>query len=491
MKTFDAILVTDTATYQGPRWSRGYGAHRLASHLRSNGYTVLVLDFCSALTFDHWQEICNYAIGDNTRMVGFSTTWWPYRDPNGDGPAANDITDYTLLNSLHPEWKPNQFMYDVVTKQSQKWIDFVKQKNKKTKIIIGGPKLDAYTDFPADHFVKGFGENQVLDFLNERLRIWPKVIEHDVNSNNKEWGWITSSTSYTDYDFLQPDEMLNLEIARGCKFHCNFCSFPLLGQKDTAMYYKTEETIYNELLTNYERWGITQYNIADDTFNDDLSKVEMMARIVRRLPFKPKFFAYVRVDLIAVHPEQIELLKEMGLRWCYIGIETFHPVASKFSGKGMKEDKRKETLVKMHQAWGDTVSIDAGYIVGLPGEPESFIREQVEWFKRDDCPINHNMSFIALIISPAHLFKFVFPSKIDKEPEKFGYSIPDISKPHSWIKDDGTDITSYEVACKIAASCESEVKTRKNILNHNQMVDSKINPHTDYFIPLIEKLKNG
>ena len=77
--TFDVILVTDTANIEEPKWTRGYGAHRLASHLRIHGYTVLVIDFCSAMTFDHWKDICQYAIGDNTQLVGFSTTWWPYR----------------------------------------------------------------------------------------------------------------------------------------------------------------------------------------------------------------------------------------------------------------------------------------------------------------------------------------------------------------------------------------------------------------------------
>jgi hypothetical protein len=73
--TFDIILLTDTPDF--PRWNRGYGAHRLASHLRIHGYTVLVIDFSMALTFKYWTEICNYAIGPNTQMVGISTTWMP------------------------------------------------------------------------------------------------------------------------------------------------------------------------------------------------------------------------------------------------------------------------------------------------------------------------------------------------------------------------------------------------------------------------------
>jgi hypothetical protein len=77
MNNFDAIILTETPTY--PNWTRGYGAHRIATHLRENGYKVLVIDFSAALTIETWDQILSLSIGPNTRFVGFSATWWPYR----------------------------------------------------------------------------------------------------------------------------------------------------------------------------------------------------------------------------------------------------------------------------------------------------------------------------------------------------------------------------------------------------------------------------
>jgi hypothetical protein len=492
MTTFDVILVTDTATVESPAWSRGYGAHRLANHLRVNGFSVLVIDFSSALELDVWKQICDLAIGDNTKMVGFSTTWWPYRTPfkKDNIEFKNCIIEWMSLKGSNSVINQSSLTYDAVTGNAQRWIDIVKEKNKKIKVVVGGPKIDWYLDFPADFFINGLGENQVIDLLTDNKRIWPKVLEHDINSDARDWGWVTCSTDYTKYDLIQPKEILNLEIARGCRFNCAFCSFPLIGQKDTAKYYKTEDTIYNELLRNYELRGTTTYNIADDTFNDDIAKIEMMVRIVKRLPFKPTFFAYIRLDLIAINLKQIDLLKEMGLTYCYIGVESFHPVASKFSGKGMQSDKRKQTLQLMSKIWGNSVAVDIGYIVGLPGEDEKYLREQAEWFLSDECDLNHYITFIALVINPSWSVKYSALSRIDKDPEAFGYTIPDRDKPNFWVKNDGTDITSYERACELADEFSAKTFRRAKMMNTNNRSELELNPLNDYFLPLIEMLKN-
>lgn len=488
--TFDVVLVTDSSA--NDNWSRGYGAHRIATHLRQHGFTVLVLDFCSKLNFELWEQIVELSVGDNTKLVGFSSTWWPYRIP------FTDNKDFRTCNiewfagyGENPEIDTSSLTYHAIQGQCKPWIDIVKKKNKKIKVVLGGPKLDWYLDFPADYFISGLGENQIIDLLTDNRRLWPKVLQHDINSNNRDWGWTTSSTKYTKYDQLRPGEKLNLEISRGCKFKCNFCSFPLVGQKNTAEYLKTEETIYNELMDNYNQWGITQYFIADDTYNDSVEKLEMMLRVRKRLPFDFKYKAYLRVDVIATQPKQIQLLLDGGLASTYIGFESFHPQASKFAGKGMDSTKRKQILYEMNRVWGDKVSIMGGYIVGLQGEDEAFVRQQAEWFAQDDCPVNHGVSFLGLVIHPYKEGSHTFPSEIDRNPEKFGYTIPDMSMPNHWVKEDDTGINSYSKANALANEMNQYVRSRRKFPPDN--IDYKAgginDPVTEYFLPLIEMLK--
>ena len=497
MKTFDIILLTDTPNH--PEWGRGYGAHAIASHLRKNKFTVLVLDFSSALTFELWEEICNYAVGENTKMVGFSSTWWPYRKPNAINLFADrevslqnlDPDLYSLLGDFTED--NGTLINDILLNKMQRWVDVVKSKNPKTKITLGGPKIDWYIDLPVDNFIDGYAETEIIDYLTDTRRIWPKVINHDTAAMSRDWGWTTSSTKYTELDQLHHSETLTLEIARGCRFKCAFCAYPLIGRKDYASYTKQEEVVYAELLENYEKWGVTNYWIGDDTFNDSTEKLEMMVRVTKRLPVKLSFRAYIRLDIIAKQPQQIQMLYDIGLRSCWIGIETFHPVASKVIGKGMSEEIKKKTLYDIYKIWKDDVVIKGGYIVGLPDEDEEFLNKQLEWFASENCPVNHGVTFIPLAIWPKDLLKNVPMSEISKNPAKFGYTFPDPKIPYHWSHD-GAGVKTFSQARTLATQFNHKLSTAIKKTIPNTVLHSNLSirdPKSEYFLPLIEMLKQN
>ena len=492
MHSFDAILFTDTAAY--PDWTRGYGAHRLASHLRTHGYTVLVIDFSIALTFKTWQEICKYAVGENTIFLGFSTTWWPYRNPDQDNPFINpvvNLADNVSESFKKPQPEEKTLTYDAANGTAYRWIEEAKKYSPNIKTLIGGAKIDWYLDFPADYFFSGFSETQISDFLKDNDRIWPRVIQHDTHADHNRWDWLHSSTRYTDLDNLNSGEVLTLETSRGCKFKCSFCSFPLIGQKKVADYVKTEETIYNELLENYDKWGITNYWIADDTFNDSTEKLEMLHRINKKLPFQLQYRAYLRLDVLAMHQEQIGLLYESGLKNCWFGIETFHEKAARAIGKGMPEAKRKQALYEAQKVWGNEVAVASGYIVGLPHEDADHVWKQAEWFMEDNNPVNHNPNFMPLIINPPGAYAHHPMSDIDRNPEKYGYKIPDMNRFNFWTKDDNTGVDSFETAWKICAEITNAIQSKGNKITNDLVYDRGIkDPQTQYFEPLIRKLKN-
>ena len=135
-------------------------------------------------------------------------------------------------------------------------------------------------------------------FLQQPNRIWNKLINHDTAAESKNWGWVESFTGYTKYDQIRSNELMSIEIARGCRFACLFCAWPLIGKKDIAKYIKGSDALYKELLDNYTKWGITDYWIADDTLNDSTEKLQYMAEVIKLLPFKPNFRCYIRIDLI-------------------------------------------------------------------------------------------------------------------------------------------------------------------------------------------------
>lgn len=478
---FDVVLITDTAIY--PEWSRGYGAHRLASHLRINGYTVLVIDFSSALSFDHWIKICDNAIDSNTKMLGISTTWLPYRTPSGG--IVTELRDFDL--DKEQTYPKQDFVNDLAKGNYSPWLGYVKQKSKNIKIVVGGPKIDFYQDLPADHFVRGLGETQVIDILTKSNL--PKLVDYDREAKQDAWSWNQSKTQYTNLDFIKPNESLTLETSRGCRFKCSFCSYPLIGQKNMMNFMKSKDALYSELSENYERWGTVSYTIADDTLNDSTEKLEYLLDVTRKLDFKLNFWAYVRLDVIAVNPQQLEMLKELGIKYSWIGIDSFHPVASKLIGKGMDADRKKETLVEMRNCWGNDTEIVTSYIVGLPKEPKSHVEEVNDWLIAKDSPVDH-ASFIPLRLTPPGPLPNVDRSIIDNAYQKYGYNIPNMQKFWEWTKDDGTDIETFKDANELSEKINQQWDIRPKYRQLNEQKSNQIkDPKLEYFEPLIRSLE--
>lgn len=486
MKSYDAILLTESG--HPDLLYRGYGSHRIASHLRDNGYSCLVLDFCADLSFDQWTEICNHAVGENTKILGISSTWLPYRTPDGDvGKFLNPTSNKdTTLESLYPN---KGFVYDLVKNNTKRWFDLIKNRSPKLKILMGGPKIDFYADIPVDHFIVGLGETEILDFLKDKKRIWPKYINHDENAQNPSWDFALSKTLYQKEDFLNPNETLSLEFTRGCRFKCSYCSYPLIGQKELSKYIKDKNSLYTELMENYDKWGITKYWCADDTLNDSVEKLEYIASVTRKLPFKLKMRAYTRLDVMVMQPQQLDLLKEIGLVSTWIGLETLHEKTSKIIGKGMDPEKRKSMLIEMRKKWGYDIYVDVGYIVGLPYEDSESIKNAVEFSLEKDNIIDH-LQLQPLILNPkTGAYPYTTRSDMDLNYKKYGYDIPDFSKPNFWTKDDGTDITSMLDAMTLAYNLQTHLNQNEDKSRSSFDLEVKDMSSSNYYQSLIQYLK--
>ena len=530
---FDVILFSDSP--EPLTKTRGYGVYRLATHIRARGYSCLVIDFMSAISYSTFRELIDLAVGDNTLMVGFSTTWLPYR-LSGKAPQLNDpgMNSRKLADLEYRSRDGEEFTSSLATVfangKADHWLEYIKKKNSKIKLVSGGSKVAFYMDLKLiDHYLIGVGETMTIDLLDKlsgkSKRVFNKIIDHDPKAQMPVWDFRDSSTSYTDQDFITSNETLSLEVGRGCRFKCTFCSYPLIGQKNINDYLKHSEVIRRELLENYERWGTTSYYIVDDTFNDTTEKLQMFLDVTNSLPFKIKFWCYLRLDLLAIHPEQITMLKEMGLEQCYFGIETFNDKASQAIGKGMKAEKRKRALADCRKIWGDSVLIQAGFMVGLPFEDSSSIIKTAEWIASDENPIDECWMFPLSIAGKHEMTKYMTTSEMDRNYEKWGYYLPDPEKYWNWSKNDDTDIESCEKAEELSKQCWKKYVEHKNkpnkgdfylaTLDHpilkdrekakqltNEEYDSLIKSidrsklyvdtvTTQYIIPLIDNLRNA
>jgi radical SAM superfamily enzyme YgiQ (UPF0313 family) len=458
---FDVILFADTAQIDAK--SRGYGVHRLASHLRSNGYSCLVIDFSSLVTWDIYTKILDRAMGANTLAVGYSTTWMPFKIA-GNGVTSKPPGETDEMDT--GRFDQDSLVTSFANAEYTPWLDYVKKLNKNTRTFIGGAKIDFYLDAPVDHVIVGIGETETVDLLDSigrrTRRIFGRIVDHDRKAHAPTWDFRRSSTSYTEYDLLLPNETLNLEVSRGCKFKCAYCSYPLIGQR-TSDYLKHADCIRQELIDNYERWGTTKYFIVDDTFNDSTEKMQMFADVSQSLPFELKFWCYLRADILAAHPEQLQLLKDAGIAETYFGLETFNPRTAKFIGKGMASDRIVDTLYKAKEVWGPRSYIATGVIVGLPYETQASIQTAAEFFQRADCPVDLAKMYPLSIVGNHDLIKYMYMSEMDRNYTKYGYYFEDPANNYfNWRKDDDTDIHSHEQAERISRDLNPLLPHRVN-----------------------------
>lgn len=479
--TYDCIFVNSTPMFEIK--VRGLGAHRLAHELRSHGYSVLVIDFIDYFTFDQYKEVISKAVGDNTIFAAYSSTWFNLStDEVIDGTGDHINERYKLLSD-----SKDQLHKFVGRGIFPELCNVVKEQNPNTKIILGGSKAvllePEVRDF-VDHCMFGYSESMIIDFVKDPDR-WGYIIDHDTKAFNGSHGFdfATSRTSFEDNSFMTPYEVVSVELSRGCRFKCKFCSYPLIGRKDVASYIKSKESFRQELIENYERHGITKYAVVDDTFNDSTEKVRHFHEVMTSLPFDVHFWSYLRADVLASNPEQIPLLHEMGLNGVWFGIETFTHEAGKAIGKGMDPERIKDMLYQAKDVWKDDVYIQQGLIIGLPFESTKDIeKNSIDWLMRDDCPVDH-VGVNALEIHPdstlGNKYKFVYRSEFDTNHDKYGYYFPEGA--HYWRKDDDTDINSYHEARELMAYYDDIMKTKarpKSCEIHISAIDYE--PFSDY-----------
>jgi hypothetical protein len=350
-----ALILTDnTYNSSNDTISRGWGAHRIATHLRNNGFNVEVVDYCLRYTLAEFQLLCSKLVGPDTVFLGVGTNLFLDRD------SFNELTHWFKKTYPH------------------------------VAIVLGGNQLLSRSIKPVDYAIEGNAENAVLTLI--------RYLKGSITEADVEWTETDSpfklinalknynsvdttdlSIKYLPQDFIQSSESLGLETARGCIFKCSFCSYPLIGKKKLD-YTRGVDNLVDELTRNYEQWGTTRYIINEDTFNDRLEKLETLHEALQRLPFKINFTAYSRIDLIITQPKSVELLRDMGMKGVHFGIETFNHRAAKLIGKGLDPDRIKDGLLWWREQMPDVIT-STSLIVGLPYDDDDHFAT-ADWYTK-------------------------------------------------------------------------------------------------------------
>lgn len=397
------------------------GVHKIACELRRAGFEVLVINHLHVFTFDELTHVIQNSVNENTLYVGVSSFFYL----TSDSPSQLIDKEHEAGGISYQPKELGAFLPHGL-KYNQPLKDLITSINPKCKLVLGGHDAkDAGYIKDYDYVVFGYADISAVNLAkhlaygeelkHSRRSLFGATIIDDATAEGYEF--ISTPMQYTDNDVIMPGETLGIEISRGCVFKCAYCTYPLNGKKKND-YIKLEEILTQEFVENYEKFGVTRYTFSDDTFNDSRDKIEMVHRISKSLPFKLEFWAYVRADLLAAHPDTIDLLFDSGLRAGFMGIETMHPTAGSIIGKGGGRQKIIEVIDYIKTKYSNSVALTGSFIFGLPSEPLDSIKETAQMLldkkiKLDAWQIN------PLRINPNHTFK----SEFDLNYEKYGYRV--------------------------------------------------------------------
>jgi len=461
----NVLLFTECHYYFG--FSRSAGTYRIATELREHGYTVQVIELFGLMNQNDIIRIVEKYVGPETLAIGFSSTNFTSSVDECYWNNSDDITFvrerikklYMKSNGARGDTSfpfQNEVMLDIIGK--------FKEKNPKIKILYGGSKAQNQQARNLDCNFIAYADVAIIDYINrlnfDRLSgIESEFIKNTktiiFDKDNDPFDFQKSEIKWHETDYLFTDEVVPIEISRGCIFRCKFCSFPLNGKKSND-FIKHMDYLYEEFLTNYERFGITSYIFSDDTFNDSTEKLENILTVVKRLPFKLRFTTYLRLDLLHAHPRQIQLLKDLGLQFAIFGIESINDKRLRAIGKGLPFQRLKDTLKKLKEVWGDDVITFASFIFGLPYETKETVEYMHKWLSEEGLDYLHEIRSLPFFISRATDAN-IHKSDISLDFEKYGYSYPHVEGKHGWFNEsNGLHFSDMIVLAD---------KTDENILN--------------------------
>ena len=366
---------------------RSSGGHKIATFLRRHGYDIDVVDYVHRWSIEQLKAFIEYKVTDDCLFFGFGSTFF--------------LNTPTVLELV-------------------KWL-----KERYPHIpLVAGSQNHSMMELQMDWYIYGYGENAILALL-DHFKGGPEPIHSGrmINCyvNYKSFPQDDLTVSYRDDDFIQPREILLLEFARGCKFKCKFCSFPVLGVKGD--YSRTAQSVYDEMLRNYDKWGTEHYIVLDETFNDSSEKIEKFASVIEKLPFTPKMTAYIRADLITTRKRDWDNLIKMGITSHFYGVESLNHKAAKSIGKGMDSGRIKEGLLEVDEYFRSAGHYKGhiSLIAGLPHETIDSLRDTGKWLSSYWNQNSYHMNVLMIKDLEKNTETLNHNSEFDKNWFDYGY----------------------------------------------------------------------
>ncbi len=222
----------------------------------------------------------------------------------------------------------------------------------------------------ADYVLTGPGEAAILSLLAE-ITGW-SAFHDNINGN-------LDSLPYPAWDLLADHRMLPFLTSRGCPFRCDYCASRLL---EPCFRRRQPESVLQELIYWYERFGVTEVACYDDAllFDSENHLLPLLAEVCRRdLPLRFHTPNAIHVGLIT--PPVARWLKRANFATLRLGLETTVTGIARLDRKIQAGDLEL-ALAALHEAGFTTADIGVYLLIGLPHQEDDEVIESIRQVRR-------------------------------------------------------------------------------------------------------------
>jgi anaerobic magnesium-protoporphyrin IX monomethyl ester cyclase len=313
---------------------------------------------------------------------------------------------YSLWNLL----KNKEINFDVLSKTKGLAIKNKKKGEKKREIIFTGAEKIVPNDLMDSH-LPGYAWD-LLPFKKKPFDLYRSPLWHAKYNEKKRSPYAAIYTSL------------------GCQFKCNFCMINLINKDDEQQsslaknYSGMRFWSTNFIIKEFDKlisMGVKTIRIVDEMFLLNPKYYIPLCEMLKIRNFEAKdqlnLWAYSRVDTIK-KTNILKLVREAGIKWLCLGIESGNKKIRLEVAKGKFEDVDIKQLVKQVHESG--IQIMANYIYGLPGDD----RESIE--KTFQLSVELNTlgwnTYAAMALPGSELYNQALKNKLELPKNYEGYS---------------------------------------------------------------------
>tara|TARA_A100001011_G_scaffold94363_1_gene99266 strand:- start:2738 stop:4279 length:1542 start_codon:yes stop_codon:yes gene_type:complete len=245
---------------------------------------------------------------------------------------------------------------------------------------------------------------------------------------NKRFDLYRSPLWHAEYKTEFRTPYAAIQTSLGCQFACSFCMINIINRDDndeigvsgnySKMRYWSPEFIIKEFDKLFS-YGVKTIKITDEMFLLNPKYYKPLCELLKKRNEDDslKIWAYSRIDTIR-RPEILKMVRDAGIKWLALGIESADKNVRLEVSKGKFEDVDVKTVVsKIHDA---DINVLANYIFGLPSDDMESMKKTLD-LSLDLCTLGWN-GYAAMALPGSELYKDAL-SKGYKLPEDYqGYS---------------------------------------------------------------------